>query len=241
MNILLNKLIDLKENHNAKGIKAEFESEGATFEEIMQLKQLATKASLELVVKIGGCGALKDMQDTKTIGVNTIVAPMIESEYALQKFVETYQEVYTNEHTKLYINIETITGYNNIDNILSSKYLNYITGIIWGRGDMAKSMNIIDVEDTKLTEIGKNLSKKVTSHNKEFIIGGKITTKSLQSFNKINFSQVETRKIIFDKNINSNGINKAIKFEIDWIKAKKSFKESDKLRLEQLEKRYEHV
>ena len=241
MNILLNKLIDLKENHNAKGIKAEFESEGATFEEIVQLKQLASSAGLELTVKIGGCGASKDMQDTQIIGINSLVAPMIESEYALQKFVETYQEIYTNKNIRLYINIETITGYTNLDHILSSKYFNYITGVIWGRGDMAKSMNIDNVEDKQLLEIGKNISEKVLAHNKEFIIGGKITSKSLQSLDKINFSYIETRKIIFNQNVDSDGINKAIQFEIDWINEKKTFRETDKLRLEQLEKRYEHV
>ena len=89
MNLLEKKmvetLLDLKENHHVLGIKAEFEAEGTRLEEALRLKEVVTKAGLDLTIKIGGCEAIKDMYDARTIGVAAIVAPMIETPYAKEK------------------------------------------------------------------------------------------------------------------------------------------------------------
>ena len=90
-------LENLKENFHAIGLKAEFESEGSTYEEVLALKKLGDKNNLPIVLKIGGCGALRDIQEAKKIGVSSIVAPMIESKYALNKFVETVRKVYLED------------------------------------------------------------------------------------------------------------------------------------------------
>ena len=90
MNILEKKMVavlqDLKENHNVVGVKAEFEAEGTRLEEAMRLKEVVSKAGIDLTIKIGGCEAIKDMYEARVIGVAKIVAPMIESAYALKKY-----------------------------------------------------------------------------------------------------------------------------------------------------------
>ena len=67
MNALENKMLDvlkdLKENNHVIGVKAEFEAEGTRIEEALRLKEVVTKAGLELTIKIGGCEAIKDMYD----------------------------------------------------------------------------------------------------------------------------------------------------------------------------------
>ena len=92
MNTLEKKMVeslqDLKENHHVMGIKAEFEAEGTRLEEALRLKEVVTRAGLDLTIKIGGCEALKDMYDARTIGVNAIVAPMIETAYAMKKYIQ---------------------------------------------------------------------------------------------------------------------------------------------------------
>ena len=85
---MVDKLIDLKENHNIIGVKAEFEAEGMRFDEALRLKDITAKAGLDLTIKIGGCEAIKDMFDARTIGVSAIVAPMIETPYAMKKYVK---------------------------------------------------------------------------------------------------------------------------------------------------------
>ena len=128
MNLLEQKmvdtLIDLKENHHVVGIKAEFEAEGTRLEEALRLKEVVTKAGLDLTIKIGGCEAIKDMYDARTIGVNAIVAPMIESPYAVKKYLQAVKMAFPEEERsamKFLINIETKYGFNYLEEILSAK------------------------------------------------------------------------------------------------------------------------
>ena len=118
MNNLEKKMVcilnDLKENHHVIGIKAEFEAEGTRLEEALRLKEVVTKAGLDLTIKIGGCEALKDMYDSRIIGVNTIVAPMIETPYAMKKYIQATKLAFPEEEREeidFLINIETETGY----------------------------------------------------------------------------------------------------------------------------------
>ena len=44
----------------------QFEAEGTRMEEALRLKEIVTKAGLELTIKVGGCEAIKDMYDART-------------------------------------------------------------------------------------------------------------------------------------------------------------------------------
>ncbi|MCD7879318.1 MAG: aldolase/citrate lyase family protein [Candidatus Gastranaerophilales bacterium] len=250
-------LIDLKENHHILGVKAEFEAEGTRLEEALRLKEVVTKAGLELTIKIGGCEAIKDMYDARTIGVSTLVAPMIESPYAMQKFVNAVKFVFPDDERKdikFLINIETITGYNNINEFIQSPSFSDISGIVLGRMDMSASMGlpIEDVNTDKILNIAKVLSVAMKKANKDMVIGGGVSAHSLPFFKSLPYiSRFETRKIIFDaqksltdKNADK-GILKAVGFELMWIKNKQNFYRTisleDTKRIEVLEGRYKKL
>ncbi len=256
MNKLENKLIDLltdlKQNHKIIGIKTEFEDEGASFEEAFYLSELVNKVGLNLTIKIGGCGAINDINQAKNLNASSIVAPMIESGYALKKFVESINIIYKDENLKpdLYINIETINGYKNFAEMINIPEYKKLKGVIAGRFDLAKSIGLKckDCDGIEIFNIVNSLAKEVYNTEKKFFIGGGVKINSLEFFNKLSnpFYGFETRKIIFDanfsiKNNDAAGIIKAINFEIDWIKLKQStFKmqiEKDLIRLKTLEKR----
>ena len=101
-------------------LKAEFESEGTRFSELLRLKEIANGANIPMVVKIGGCEAIRDLLDCKDLRISNIVAPMIESKYAASKFVQAINRVYKDEKfkPKTYVNIETKTGLENFDEIV---------------------------------------------------------------------------------------------------------------------------
>lgn len=259
MNILeakmLDILVDLHENHNVESIKAEFEAEGTRLEEALRLKEIVTKAGLDLTIKIGGCEAIKDMYDARAIGANTIVAPMIESNYALKKYVQALNFVFPQEERKqikFLINIETISGFKNLDDIINSSEFYEINGITFGRSDMAGSMGLSKdkVDSDEIFNMAEIISLNMKNLNKDMVIGGNVSALSLEFFKKIPYlSRFETRKVIFNREIlNKNplkSLSKALEFELMWQKNKLEFHEmmlnKDKIRLKLLEERYEKL
>lgn len=218
---MLNLLINLKNNHGVIGVKAEFEDEGASFNDIFRLKQLADIAELELTIKIGGCSAVNDMHQSKQLKVNSIAAPMIESPYAAKKFLKAAEKIFNN-NTKLYINIETKYAFNFINEILNMDF----TGIVLGRTDLACSLGLLsnDVNNERILEIAKEISFLAAKSGKEYTIGGGISSLSIPFFNEMPYlSKFETRKVVFDakKALNlsvEEGILKAVDFELMWLK-----------------------
>ncbi len=254
---MVETLIDLRENHHVVGIKAEFEAEGTRLEEALRLKEVVTKAGLELTIKIGGCEAIKDMYDARTIGVSTIVAPMIETPYALKKYVQATKFVFPEEERKdikFLINIETVTGFANLKEMIASPAFAEIGGIVLGRVDMTGSMGLTreDINSDKVLEIAKSLSTSMMQVNKDMVIGGGVSAHSLPFFRELPYlSRFETRKIIFDSKSAlvdphaDKGILKAVGFELMWLKNKREFYgmifKEDEARLQMLEARYKKL
>ncbi|MEI8378103.1 MAG: aldolase/citrate lyase family protein [bacterium] len=239
-NKMLQTLIDLKKNHHAIGIKAEFEAEGTKFEEALRLKEIANLADLDLTIKVGGCEALRDMHDARTIGIKNLVAPMIESSYALQKYIRAIQIVFSCEerkYIKFFINIETINGINNLDEILNTKEAELLDGIVFGRSDMCGSLGIpsSEINSEKIFFYAQEIAQKTYNLKKEFVIGGRVNNASLPFLNQLPkeyLTKFETRKVIFDaqkalsdKNIET-GIEKALEFELMWLKNKLNYNET---------------
>lgn len=256
---MVNTLIDLRENHNVIGIKAEFEAEGTRMEEALRLKEVVTKAGLELTIKIGGCEAIKDMYDARTIGVNTIVAPMIETPYAMKKYIQATKFVFPEEEREdihFLMNIETITGYNNLEAMLQIPEAKDLTGIVLGRVDMTGSMNMTreDINSEEIFKLANNMALICMKNNKKLVIGGGVSYHSLPFFKRLpekSLYKFETRKIVFDaqkafqdKDI-EKGILKAVGFELMWLKNKQKFYEmiykEDEKRIVMLENRYKKL
>ena len=243
-------LSDLKENYGVIGIKAEFEAEGATFEEIKILKDLIFNTGLDLTLKIGGCEAITDIKEAKKLGANTITAPMTETPYAMKKFVNAIHSVYTEkeaEKVKLLINVETVTGYNNFNDILFSENFKYLDGVVLGRGDMTGSIGLTrkDVNSEQILNIALSMSEKMKSTDKSFYVGGGISAESLPFLKKLPYiTGFQTRKVVFNSDFLNNsqaekGILKAIDFEIMWLKYKQELSlatKQDEARINMLSK-----
>jgi hypothetical protein len=262
MNLLEKRMVDvlkdLRENHHVKGIKAEFEAEGTRLEEALRLKEVITKAGLELTIKIGGCEALKDMYDARSIGVTRIVAPMIESPYALKKYLGCAQLAFPKDERQdvsFLINIETITGYEKFDDMLRLPEVAELDGIVLGRVDMVGSLGMKrdDINHDKIFDLANSLAVKCKEHKKEFVIGGGVSAASLPFFRKLpqnTLAHYETRKVIFGcpgglENNADKGILKAVGFELMWLKNKREFYgmifEEDKARIDMLQTRYDKL
>lgn len=263
MNSLENRMVDvlkdLKENHHVIGVKAEFEAEGTRMEEALRLKEVITRAGLDLTIKIGGCEAIKDMFDARSIGVTRIVAPMVETSYALKKYLEATHLVFPGEEwstVDFLINIETIDSFNNFDKMLDLPKLSELKGIVFGRVDYTGSLglNRDNINDDVIFNTANELFKKAHKHNLDCVIGGGVSAHSLPFFRNLPeeslVNKYETRKVLFDcpgaLDANADkGILKAVGFELMWLKNKRDFYkiifEEDKHRIDMLQNRYDKL
>lgn len=253
---MVDALKDLKENHFVLGVKAEFEAEGTRMEEALRLKEVVTKAGLDLTIKIGGCEAIRDMYDARSIGVTRIVAPMIETPYALSKFLGATHMVYPEDEWKtvdFLINIETETGYKNLSEMLKLKNIGELTGVVLGRTDMSRSLGLTadDINSEQVFNIASDVLPLSKKHGKECVIGGGVSAASAPFFARLPkgcLDKFETRKVLFqygndrDQNI-CQGILKAVGFELMWLKNKQAFYGSiyqeDAQRIHVLQSRYD--
>ncbi len=252
---MVDVLKDLKENYYVVGVKAEFEAEGTRLEEALRLKEVITRAGLDLTIKIGGCEAIKDMYDARSIGVNRIVAPMIESPYSLSKYLAAASFVFPDDemkNIKFLANIETNTGYKNFDDMLKIKNIRKLSGIVLGRVDMCGSLGLTreDINSDKIFEIASDLLFKAKKADLECVVGGGVGKEALPFMRRLKkgiLDRYETRKVIFKcpQALNDKaevGILKAVGFELMWLKNKRNFyskiSEEDNHRIEMLEKRY---
>ena len=263
MNLLERKMLDtlkdLRENHHVVGIKAEFEAEGTRMEEALRLKEVVTKAGLDLFIKIGGCEAIKDMFDARTIGVKGIVGPMIETDYAMTKYVKATRFVFPQEEREemeFLINVETKTGAEHLDAMMARPEFKEVSGVVLGRVDMTGSMGLTreDINSEVIFDIAHTLCEKTQQAGKKMIIGGGVSAHSLPFFKRLpagSLTRFETRKIIFDAQAAlqdphaDKGILKAVGFELMWLKNKRDFYgmifKEDAARIEMLEARYKKL
>lgn len=206
----------LKNNHGLMGIKGGTEIEAMSFDELKIMREI----SLDLVpmtVKIGGAEARNDISFMSSIGVDQILAPMIESSYALKNFVSTIDNM-DIPPIKLAINMETITAYKNIEYIFYSEHFAFINQVTVGRSDLSYSMGLT-VDHPRVIEISKKIVDMSKTLNKKTSVGGQIVPNNAYLVKeKINPHYINTRHILINRESNyiQNDIIKALEWEKDF-------------------------
>ena len=196
--------------------KAEFESEGTRYDELVKLQAIIK--NVPLTVKIGGCEAIRDLYDCQKLNIKTVVAPMVETSFAASKFINALGRVYDNK-PKSYINIETRTAYENIDSILDT-IAPHLDGVVFGRVDYVSSfgMKRDSVNDDIILLAVKDVKKKCDKLKLDFILGGGVSFDSIDFIKEVG-SKFETRKCVFDQSgANIESLTEAIEFELEWLK-----------------------
>ena len=150
MNVLEYEMIEilkkLRDEFGVFEIKAEYENEGSRQTELMRLKDITEKVNLPIILKIGGVEAITDIYNALAIGVKGIIAPMAETAFAVSKFLDAIKIFIPEDNRndiEFAINIETITAYKNLKEILDLENLNLLSSITIGRVDFASSLKNI--------------------------------------------------------------------------------------------------
>tara|TARA_B100000941_G_scaffold70062_1_gene47487 strand:+ start:9523 stop:10305 length:783 start_codon:yes stop_codon:yes gene_type:complete len=246
-------LLELKEKFNVFSVKAEFEAEGTRTDDLLRLCDIVRRSGLGLTIKIGGCEAIRDLIECKQLGVDRIVAPMIETDYSLKKFIGAINHVYDSNDvndTSFYMNLETITAYNNIDKISDVIRNSVVNGYVFGRADFCGSLGLgsDDINNNDVLAYAVNVAEKCIKDDLEFVVGGGVSFDSLEFFKTlypIRLSSFETRKIIFDKDVVNQdmrtGIQLAVNFELAYLENKRDYYQNvaseDLKRIDMLKKR----
>lgn len=251
---MVDLLKELKTNYSVPGVKAEFEAEGTRTEELMRLRDISLQAGVDFTLKIGGGDAIRDMYDARSVGVDHLLAPMIESPFALQKYLKSVQSVFPadeRESMDFLINVETVGTVELFEEMLKIPEIDQLDGIVVGRGDLVESLGYprTEVDNDKVFDLTLKILTLSKQKGLETIIGGGVSANSLSFLRKLPsglLDRYETRKICFacPEALGESavkGIELALEFELYWLSNKRNYYRAisleDSKRIDVLEKR----
>lgn len=228
-------LTDLRTNHSVTSLKMEFESGGTRLEEAMRYKEVSMAAGLTLTTKIGGGEAVSDMYAAAHLGTRHLVAPMIETPYALKKFTEAVRHAFAEgdrEDMEFYFYAETITAVRNIDDMLEVPGLDLISGVVIGRSDLLGSMRLPgdQANSPEILTLCTDVARKAKAKGKKCVLGGWVNCAAMpfiKAFPPGHLDKYETSRVVFHcPSALDNGeeaFSKAAEFEYLWIKNRRDY------------------
>jgi hypothetical protein len=177
-------------------LKGEFEAEGLTREDVAAEALFAARHGLDYLVKIGGCEARSDVFYLADLGITSIVAPMIESGFAMQKYMEMLPAG-TFEHVG--VTIETVTAIANIEDIVRQG--KSLTELTVGRTDLTASWGGDGVESSRTIAMVKTAARAARAAGLKVTMGGSVsrqTRELLQEDAELRglLDHIETRKAV---------------------------------------------
>jgi 2-keto-3-deoxy-L-rhamnonate aldolase RhmA len=257
MNVVEYQMIDilkkLRDEYGVFQIKAEYEAEGSRQVELMRLKDVVDRADIPLILKIGGVEAVTDIYEALSLGARGIVAPMAETAFAASKFlgaIETYVPEDNQKDIEFAINIETITAYRNIDEILGLEKIALLNSITIGRVDFTGSLGKDRgyANSDEMLGFCIDIFEKSQKKGLKTALGGAISPDSAHFVEALIardlLHKYETRKLVYHKDGAKTylaGLAAGIEFELLWLKSKRRYYHrvtiEDEKRIAMLEKR----
>lgn len=256
---MLNILRTGKEHLGMVATKAEFEAEGTRVDELLRLSDITHKADVGLALKLGGCEAVRDLLEGKQLGVRYMIAPMVETPYALSKYVAAKERVFSeNERqcTDFLFNLETKTAYENYRELVAlAAERPGVDGVVFGRVDYCFSLGMgrDRIETEEVTHGVCNVGALCKQKGLDFVVGGAVshaTLPNLRIIYRTMLTRFETRKIVFSADVLQQrdvgrALRDAVHFELMWLINKReyygSIQREDTARIDMLKDRWEQL
>lgn len=231
---MLDMLKKGRDHFGVLAVKAEFEAEATRPDELLRLLELAHRADLGVALKIGGCEAVSDLLAARLYGANYLIAPMVETPYALGKYVDARAKAWGVEagNAKFLFNIETITGLEHLDRMVPIARSS-LDGIVFGRVDFTLSMGLAraQINTPRITDCVLRVAQACRDNDLELVVGGGVSVEArdhLRAMREVRLDRFETRKVIFDGAAVETAkfdaaIANAVAFELAWLENKRAY------------------
>lgn len=256
MNPTETRMLDMlkrgRDDYGIVAVKAEFEAEGTRPDELLRLLDLTRRAGLKVALKIGGCEAVSDLQAARLYGADYLIAPMVETAYALSKFADARHKVFGAQDgtADFLFNLETDATLRALDTMLPLASA-ALEGIVFGRVDFTLSRGLPrDAINTReITDAVLKAAEACRAHDLDLVVGGSVAVEAraaLREVRQIRLDRFETRKIVFDGAVVESAdfdaaIGNAVAFELAWLENKRDYYQSiadeDRTRIAMLRER----
>lgn len=177
-------------------LKGEFEAEGLNRVEMAAEAIWAARRGLDYLVKIGGCEAKSDVDYLQKLGIRALVAPMIESPFAMSKYMDMLPE---GAFDHVGVTIETFHAVDRIEEILDAGVK--LTNVTIGRSDLTASFGGSGTNCPETLEKTLKVARAAKARGLEVTMGGSVdatTRKIMREGHELAtlLDAVETRKIV---------------------------------------------
>ena len=226
-------LTRMRDEYGVVGLKAEFESEGTRFEELLRLKDIVSRAGVHLTLKIGGPEDVWGIHQARRLGVSGIVAPMIESAYSLSKFIDAINKHLPEDEKEdvlVAMMIETVKAYEDLNAMLKLGLTYGIKHLTVGRVDLAGSLGLTrkDIDSPRMAELVTGIFRDAREHGFNTTLGGSIESGSQPLITNLVANNLldrfETRKVMFDAKRGLGSFDDAVRsahqLELLWLENK---------------------
>ncbi|RST30358.1 hypothetical protein HMF7854_05620 [Sphingomonas ginkgonis] len=200
-------------------LKGEFEAEGLTRDEVAGEALFAARRGLDYLVKIGGCEAKSDLVFLQQVGISSVVAPMIESPFAMSKYMAMVDPKLFDH---IGVTIETATAVSDIDRIIDAGV--HLTDVTIGRSDLTASFGGSGVDSAETIRMVKTVAAAAKERGLHVTMGGSVSAGTRDLLRKDAelrslLDHIETRKAIMtvDRFIADGTLEAAIEAELDLL------------------------
>jgi hypothetical protein len=195
--------------------KGEYEAEGLMDLELASEVIIAKSYGLDYLIKISGCEAIRDINIVNTLGIKSVVCPMIESSFAMQKYMKLTDGIEFNE---IGVTIETKTAVKNVKEILDAGIK--LTNVTIGRSDLASSMGVTNVNSNDVLEAVTLVAEAAKKRDLIVTMGGGVNAETRNILSDEHplcklIDKIETRKAVMslESFLKPSGLEEAIELE----------------------------